>query len=67
VDTRVAGNVGLSIAYLENLVFLLDREEERLITAVEAGTIPRAVAMQIASADDTEVQSALVDAYKDGT
>lgn len=45
----------------------LDRGEERLITAVEAGTIPIAVAMHIARTDDTEVQSALVDAYEEGT
>ena len=66
-DTVVAEKVGLSVSYMENLMFLLDRGEERLIAAVEAGTIPIAIAMNIARADDTEVQSALVDAYEDGT
>ncbi len=66
-DNLIAEKVGLSVAYLESLMFLLDRGEERLITAVEAGNIPIAIAMQIARADDTEVQSALVDAYEDGT
>lgn len=66
-DGLVAEKVGLSVAYMENLMFLLDRGEERLITAVEAGTIPIAVAMHIARTDDTEVQSALVDAYEEGT
>jgi len=63
----VAEKVGLSVAYLENLMFLLDRGEERLITAVEGGKIPIAIAMQIARADGTEVQSALIDAYEEGT
>ncbi|MFM0641675.1 plasmid partitioning protein RepB C-terminal domain-containing protein [Paraburkholderia metrosideri] len=66
-DNLIAEKVGLSVAYLESLMFLLERGEERLITAVEAGNIPIAIAMQIARADDTEVQSALVDAYEDGT
>lgn len=66
-DRLVAEKVGLSVTYLENLMFLLDRGEERLITAVEASTIPIAVAMHIARANDTEVQSALVDAYEEGT
>jgi ParB family chromosome partitioning protein len=66
-DGLIAEKVGLSVGYLEDLMFLLDRGEERLIAAVEAGTIPIAVAMQIARADDGEVQSALVEAYEDGT
>ncbi|MET3190509.1 UNVERIFIED_ORG: ParB family chromosome partitioning protein [Burkholderia sp. 1595] len=66
-DAVVAGKVGLSVAYLENLMFLLDHGEERLIAAVEAGTIPIAIAMHIARANDAAVQSALVDAYEDGT
>ncbi|MFM0045440.1 plasmid partitioning protein RepB C-terminal domain-containing protein [Paraburkholderia sediminicola] len=66
-DNLIAEKVGLSVAYLESLMFLLERGEERLITAVEAGNIPIAIAMQIVRADDTEVQSALVDAYEDGT
>ncbi|MDR6484605.1 plasmid partitioning protein RepB C-terminal domain-containing protein [Paraburkholderia terricola] len=66
-DAVVAGKVGLSVAYLENLMFLLDHGEERLMAAVEAGTIPIAIAMHIARANDAAVQSALVDAYEDGT
>ncbi|MGF6596331.1 ParB family chromosome partitioning protein [Paraburkholderia sp. GAS448] len=66
-DSVIAEKVGLSVAYLENLMFLLDHGEERLITAVEAGTIPIAIAMHIARANDADVQSALVDAYEDGT
>jgi ParB family transcriptional regulator, chromosome partitioning protein len=66
-DRVVAEKVGLSLAYLENLMFLLDRGEERLIAAVETGTIPIAIAVHISRADDVEVQSALVDAYEEKT
>ncbi|WP_341313576.1 plasmid partitioning protein RepB C-terminal domain-containing protein [Paraburkholderia sp. IMGN_8] len=66
-DSLVAEKVGLSVAYLENLMFLLDHGEERLIAAVEAGTMPIAIAMHVARANDTDVQAALVDAYEDGT
>jgi ParB family chromosome partitioning protein len=66
-DGIVAEKVGLSPAYLDSLMFLLDRGEERLITAVEAGTMPIAIAVQISRANDGDVQSALVDAYEEGT
>jgi ParB family transcriptional regulator, chromosome partitioning protein len=66
-DRVVAEKVGLSPAYLEHLMFLLDHGEERLIAAVEAGTIPIAIAVHIARANDAGVQSALADAYEDGT
>ncbi|MGF6933779.1 ParB family chromosome partitioning protein [Paraburkholderia sp. UCT70] len=66
-DGIVADKVGLSVAYLENLMFLLDHGEERLINAVEAGTMPIAIAMHIARSNDAEVQAALLEAYEDGT
>lgn len=66
-DDIVAGKVGLSPAYLESLLFLLDRGEERLTAAVDSGAIPIAVAIHIARAEGADVQSALVDAYTDGT
>jgi ParB family chromosome partitioning protein len=66
-DDIVAGKVGLAPAYLESLLFLLDRGEERLIAAVDSGAIPIAVAIHIARAESADVQSALVDAYTDGT
>ncbi|WNC95044.1 plasmid partitioning protein RepB C-terminal domain-containing protein [Paraburkholderia sp. FT54] len=66
-ESVVADKVGLSVAYLADLMFLLDRGEERLIAAVEAGTVPIAVAVQISRANDVDVRSALMDAYEDGT
>jgi ParB family transcriptional regulator, chromosome partitioning protein len=65
-DSVVAEKLGLSVAYLENLIFLIDHGEERLINAVEAGSIPIAIAMHIARADDYDVQSSLLEAYEGG-
>ncbi|WP_429494303.1 ParB/RepB/Spo0J family partition protein [Paraburkholderia youngii] len=66
-DSVVASKVGLSVAYLESLMFLLDHGEERLISAVEAGTMPIGIAMHIARSNDAEVQAALLEAYENGT
>jgi ParB family chromosome partitioning protein len=66
-DEDIATKVGLSAAYLQSLMFLLDRGEERLLVAVDNGTIPIAIAIHIARADEEQVQSALMDAYINGT
>lgn len=65
-DKVVADKVGLSVAYLQSLMFLIDRGEDRLLAAVDAGTIPIAFAISIARANDSEVQTALADAYAEG-
>ena len=46
------------------MVRLLSRGEERLLRAVEFGQIPFSVAIQIADAEDRDVQGALQDAYE---
>jgi ParB family chromosome partitioning protein len=66
-DAEIATKVGLSPAYLQNLLFLLERGEERLLAAVDNGAIPIAVAISIARSSDDEVQTALADAYADGS
>lgn len=66
-NSVVAEKLGLSVAYLKKLIILLERGEERLITAVEAGTIPIAIAMDIARGNEKEAQSALVKACDAGT
>jgi len=65
-DATIAGKVGLSLPYLQSLLLLLDQGEGRLVDAVENGTIPVALAISIARADDAEVQRALADAYTEG-
>lgn len=66
-DGEIAVKVGLSTAYLQNVTFLLDRGEERLLAAVDNGTIPIAIAIHISRAEEQKVQAALMDAYSQGT
>ncbi|SEJ96797.1 plasmid partitioning protein RepB C-terminal domain-containing protein [Paraburkholderia diazotrophica] len=64
---EVAVKVGLSLSYLQSLLTLLGQGEERLVGAVERGTLPVGLAISIARSTDTELQLALADAYADGT
>ncbi len=63
---EIAAKVGVSDTYVTNLVKLLQKGEERLVEAVERGEIPIAVAIQIANADDEQMQRALTEAYETG-
>ncbi|WP_109477283.1 plasmid partitioning protein RepB C-terminal domain-containing protein [Paraburkholderia sp. C35] len=63
----VAARVGLSLSYLQSLLTLLEQGEERLVAAVEQGSLPIGLAISIARSTDTELQLALSDAYADGT
>ena len=62
----VADKVGLTQSYLNSLLTLLEHGEERLLHAVECGTVPIRLAVSIARCDEAEVQSALADAYAEG-
>lgn len=61
---EIARKTGLSAEYIHAVVNLLDRGEERLLRAVEAGQIPFTVAMDIANTEDKDIQSALQTAYE---
>ncbi len=61
---EVARKTGLSVEYVSGVIRLLRKGEERLLRAVESGAIPITVAVDIADADDTEVQGALQNAYE---
>ena len=63
----VAAKVGLSVSYLHSILTLLEHGEERLVAAVERGTLPIGLAISIARSNDSELQLALADAYADGT
>lgn len=63
----IAAKIDFSTEYVQALCYLLDRGEERLLTAVERGVIPHSIAMEIARAKDGDVQRALADAYESGT
>jgi ParB family chromosome partitioning protein len=61
-------NTGLSQKYVRDIVFLLEKGEERLIEAVQHGTIPLTTALEIARAknDDDDLGDMLEEAYKTG-
>lgn len=62
-DSQIAEKIGVSPEYVYAIVQLIDNGEERLLTAVEAGTIPLTLAMEISKSDDEVVQRALAQAY----
>ena len=63
---EIARKTGLTIEYVRAIRRLIDEGEERLLIAVETGQIPMSVALEIAEADDEDVQEALADAYQKG-
>ena len=67
IDDIVA-KTGLSQKYVRDIVFLLKKGEERLIEAVQHGTLPLSAAIQIARAktDDDDLGDMLEEAYQSG-
>src|SRR3978361_960598 len=62
-DREIAPKIGVSVEYIHMIGTLLEKGEERLITAVEAGLLPLNMAIEIAKSSDEEVQRALTQAY----
>jgi ParB family chromosome partitioning protein len=60
----IASKTGLSGEYVYAVIRLLENSEQRLLRAVESGQIPFSVALEIAEADDQDVQAALQSAYE---
>lgn len=65
-DRDIADKIGISPSYVNMLVKLLDKGEERLVAAVETGLIPVSFAIDIARSDSTNIQNLLMDAYQEG-
>ena len=65
-DREISDKVGISPSYVNMLVKLLERGEERLVAAVETGLIPVSFAIDIARSDSTSIQNLLMDAYQEG-
>jgi ParB family chromosome partitioning protein len=65
-DAEIAEKIGCSRSWVNEVVLLLERGEERLVAAVEAGLIPIAMATEIAQAEGEEAQTILVEAYESG-
>jgi len=65
-DGEIARKTDLTVEYVRGVIQLLEQGEHRLLAAVESGTIPVTVAVQIAASEDGEVQNALQQAYQTG-
>src|SRR5689334_21802916 len=65
-DGDIAEKIGCSPSWVNLVVALLSRGEERLVAAVESGLIPLSLAVDIAKAETDEAQTLLMDAYSAG-
>lgn len=63
-DQQIAAKTNLTVEYVRGIARLLEKGEQRLLRAVESGKIPVSVAVDIAEADDADVQDALQQAYE---
>ena len=62
-DREIAAKIGVTPDYIRMIGQLLEKGEERLVTAVEAGILPLNMAIEIAKSTDEDVQLALTQAY----
>ena len=62
--TDIARKTALSYEYVLGVIRLLEKGEERLLRAAESGMMPISVAVDIAEAEDGDVQAALQAAYE---
>ena len=65
-NADIARKTGLSLEYVNGVGRLIENGEQRLLRSVESGIIPVSVAVEIAEADDHDVQAALSKAYENG-
>src|SRR3954462_3597501 len=63
-DSVIAQKTDLTIEYVRGVLRLLHKGEHRLLRAVESGQIPVSIAVDIAGANDTEMQIGLQQAYE---
>ncbi|SEG81365.1 ParB/RepB/Spo0J family partition protein [Bosea lathyri] len=65
-DRQIAEKIGTSSEWVNMMATLIEKGEDRLVEAVDSGTIPISVAMEIARADDGNIQKMLAEAYTEG-
>lgn len=65
-DADVAKIIGTTASWVSMIVGLLERGEEKLLSAVETGLIPLSMATDIARSSESEIQNVLTDAYERG-
>lgn len=62
-DRAIADKIGVSPEYVNMIAGLLERGEQRLVSAVETGLMPLNLAIEISRADEEGAQRALMEAY----
>ena len=62
-DRQVADKIGVSPEYVYMIGGLLEKGEERLVSAVECGILPLNLAIEISKTDEEGAPRALMDAY----
>jgi len=65
-EAEISRKIGITSGWVSMIVTLLERGEERLLSAVETGLIPISLAMEISRAESEEAQSLLLEAYETG-
>jgi len=65
-DGEIGRKIGVTGSWVNMIVTLIERGEERLVSAVETGLIPISMAVDIARAQTDEAQNLLIDAYESG-
>src|ERR1019366_5658636 len=63
---QISAKTDLDRTYVYSITHLLDHGEERLIDAVERGTLPLYLAVKISTAANPDIQQALQEAYETG-
>lgn len=65
-DVAIAEKTGLGREWIRGIIRLLEKGEERLVSAVEKGRMPLYIALKIATEDEAAVQRALTEAHAAG-
>lgn len=65
-DAEIAIVIGSTASWVSMIVGLLERGEEKLLSAVETGLIPLSMATDIARSSESDIQNLLTDAYERG-
>lgn len=65
-ESDIARKIGVHNSWVSMVVSLLERGEQRLLSAVETGLIPITMAMEVAKAETEEAQNLLLEAYETG-
>ncbi|MBK5146018.1 ParB N-terminal domain-containing protein [Budviciaceae bacterium BWR-B9] len=62
-DKQIGDRIGYPEHWVNNILFLLERGERRLLSGVESGTLPLYLAVEIARSDSNQIQNILLKAY----